>query len=182
MTKLSFVALFRGASLIGVFYAGAAIAEPADFPPPLDRAGANAPLPGQFIEADLTFLKTALKLTDAQLPAWDTVANVLRAQARRRDAELAAHRAEHDKASVQQNAPMDLIARLEDRRKMIVEEGDDLTRLIAAVKPLYAELSDEQKASANELLPPRPPRHDMPPGMPPAAGMGPAGMPALRAR
>src|SRR5690349_21193086 len=61
-----------------------------DLPPP--------PLPGAMIEAHLAFLKTALKVTDAQTAAWNAVADVLREQVKRRDAEIAARRKAHEAA------------------------------------------------------------------------------------
>lgn len=129
-------------------------------PPPPDRPGAERfaldlpapPLPGALIEPQLAFIKTALKLTDAQLPAWNGIADMLREQAKRRDAEIAARRASEEKPSL----PEDLIARLQDRQHHIVEEGDDLSKLLATLKPLYAMLNAEQKETAGQLFPPGP--------------------------
>jgi hypothetical protein len=146
----------------GLLLSTAALAQPPvpKGPPPQGRPGAEQagpdlpapPLPGTLIEPQLAFIKTALKLTDAQLPAWDGVADVLREQAKRRDAEIAARRASEEKPSLSE----DLIVRLQDRQRHIVEEGDDLSKLLAALKPLYAMLNAEQKETAAHLFPPGP--------------------------
>jgi len=127
-----------------------------DLPPP--------PLPGAMIEAHLAFLKTALKVTDAQAAAWNAVADVLREQARRHDAEIAARRKARETAA----EPPDLPTILQDRQKMAVEESDDLSKLLAALKPFYGLLTAEQKEAADHLFPSGHP------------GMGHGGPPCLR--
>jgi hypothetical protein len=122
------------------------------------------PLPGTMIEAHLAFLKTALKVTDAQMSAWNAVADVLREQAKRHDAEIAARRKMHDEAG----QPPDLPTILQDRQRMAVEESDDLSKLLTALKPFYVMLSAEQKEIADQLFPPGHP------------GMGGGGPPCLR--
>ncbi len=160
-----------GFAAVGLLLAFGAAAEPNGPPPPPDRPGAEhapavgerpaPPLPGAMVEAHLAFMKTALKLTDAQLPTWNGVADVLREQAKRRDAEITALRAS-DKTATQ--LP-DLPTVLQDRQHMIVEEGEDLSKLLIALKPFYVMLSAEQKEIAGHLfLPPH----------------GKAGMPGIR--
>jgi hypothetical protein len=187
MTKPILTSALRSAAALAVLYSAAAIAAPGDMPPTpggqaaVPRMRDVAPLPGERIEADLAYLKTALKLTESQLPAWEPVANVLRAQAKRHDAEAAEHRAAMEKAG---GAPPegDLIAHLEDRQHRLAAEADDLAKLETAVKPLYALLTPEQKKAADELLPPPPSRREMALAMPhsdmmppPGAGMMPPG-------
>jgi hypothetical protein len=123
-----------------------------DLPPP--------PLPGAMIEARLAFLKTALKVTDAQTAAWNAVADVLREQAKRRDAEIAAQR--------DATETPDLPIILQDRQRMAVQEADDMSKLLIVLKPLYVMLSAEQKETADHLFPPGHP------------GMGHGGPPCLR--
>ncbi len=131
------------------------------------------PLPGARIEARLAYIKTALKLTDNQLPAWEPVADALRAQAKRRDAEIRARRAARNDSPAQgaPPAPIDPIARLEERQHSLAAEADDLARLLAVLKPFYATLTAEQKDDAAELLSFGPPAGG--PGMPPPPGAGP---------
>ena len=183
MTKPIMASVLRSAAALAVLTSTAAIAAPGDAPTaPGSQAHPqqmweSAPLPGERIDADLAYLKTALKLTDGQLRAWEPVADVLRAQAKERDAEIAARRSAMEKAA---GAPPvgDLIAHLEDRQRKLAAEAEDLAKLETAVKPLYALLSPEQKKTADELLPPPPlQRRDVVfaarfPGMMPLPGAG----------
>jgi hypothetical protein len=154
---------------IGVFVVGFAYGYEADpgGPPPLPGPPAREyvgdmpapPLPGAMIEAHLAFLKTALNVTDAQLPAWNGVADALRDQAKRRDAEITARRSAAP--------PTDLVAEMQDRLRSAVEDSDDLSKLLIALRPFYVMLSAEQKESADHLFPPGPPGafHAGPPGL-----------------
>ncbi|HEX4504806.1 MAG TPA: Spy/CpxP family protein refolding chaperone [Alphaproteobacteria bacterium] len=159
----------------GVFVVGFAYGYEADpGGPPIDRPKAEhaaaakelppPPLPGAMIEAHLAFLKTALKVTDAQTAAWNAVADVLRDQAKRHDAEIEAHRKAHEAAT----EPPDLPTILQDRQHMAVQESDDLSKLLTVLKPFYGMLSAEQKEIADHLFPPGHP------------GMGHGGPPCLR--
>jgi len=131
-----------------------------DAPPPPDRPGDDRPegppLPGERIEAELAYIKTALKLTDRQLPAWETVADALRARAKRIDAEIGAHRAARNKTQDGDVQAVDPITGLEDRQRSVAAEADDLARLLNVLKPFYAALTAEQREAAEELLPPGP--------------------------
>ncbi len=161
---------------VGVFVVGFAYgyeADPDGAPQPerpkVEHAAAAKdlpapPLPGAMIEAHLAFLKTALKVTDAQTQAWNAVADVLREQAKRRDAEIVARRKAREVAT----QPPDLQTILQDRQRMAVEESDDLSKLLIALKPFYVLLSAEQKEAADHLFPPGHP------------GMGHGGPPCLR--
>ena len=160
----------------GVFVVGFAYgyeADPDGAPPPGPPKTEQAaparnlpqpPLPGAMIEAHLAFLKTALKVTDAQTAAWSAVADVLREQAKRHDAEITARQKAHETAT----EPPDLPTILQDRQHMAVEESDDLSKLLAVLKPFYGLLSPEQKETADHLFPPGHP------------GMGHGGPPCLR--
>jgi hypothetical protein len=117
----------------------------------------HMPLPGEMVEARLAYAKTALKITDAQSKQWNAVADVIRKQAKDRDAKIAAMRAkfEADKGHEAEPGPgheFDMIEGMERRQKMMTERAAALGELIAAAKPLYATLSDEQKQMANHLL------------------------------
>jgi protein CpxP len=160
---------------VGVFVVGFAYgyeadpegAPPPDHPKPAHVATAKdmpPPLPGAMVEAHLAFLKTALKVTDSQAAAWNAVADVLREQAKQHDAEMAARR----KAREDATEPPDLPTILQDRQHMAVEEADDLSKLLVALKPFYGQLSADQKETADHLFPPGHP------------GMGHGGPPCLR--
>jgi hypothetical protein len=102
-------------------------------------------LPSERIEPRLAYLRTALKITDAQTKQWNAFADVLRKQAMARDAKIEAMRAKKD-------AAFTAIDRMEHREKAMTDGAAALSEVIAAAKPLYASLSDEQKQTADELL------------------------------
>ena len=96
------------------------------------------------VEGRLAFLKTELKITDAQLPLWNAVADAIRANAKDMGA-----MAEGMMGSAQAATLPD---KLTTREKMLAARLEALRKLKAAVDPLYAALSDEQKKTADELI------------------------------
>ena len=96
------------------------------------------------VEGRLAFLKVELKITEAQLPLWNAVADAIRANAKGMVAMSDAMM-----GSTQASALPDKLAL---REKMMTAHLDALRRFKAAVDPLYAALSDEQKKTADELL------------------------------
>jgi LTXXQ motif family protein len=96
----------------------------------------------QHVEGRLAFLKTELKITPAQEPQWNAFADVVRANAK---AMMDAHPA----AAA---TPMRLPERLGLHEKMLAAHLEALGKLNAALTPLYAALSDEQKQTADELM------------------------------
>ena len=96
------------------------------------------------VEGRLAFLKTELKITDAQLPLWNAVAAAIRA---------------NGKSVSEMSGPMmgsmhtgTLPEKLAAREKMMTAHLEALRKFKAVVDPLYAALSDEQKETADELL------------------------------
>lgn len=114
-------------------------------------------LPSERIEARLAYLKTALKITDAQQPQWDVFANTLRKQARDMDQRIQARRSQM--AEVQAGTQPTAIERLERRQQRLDAAAARLKETLAAAKPLYAALTPEQQKVADELLASR--RHGM---------------------
>lgn len=110
-------------------------------------------LPSERIEARLAFLKTALKITDAQQPQWNAFADVARKQAGERDQQIQARRAQMAQAAGGQKPTA--IDRVERKQQRHAAEATRLTALLAVEKPLYAALNADQKAIADELLAPR---------------------------
>jgi hypothetical protein len=97
------------------------------------------------IEGRIAFLKAELKITDAQLSAWNALADAMRAnsadaESRRQNA-MAAH-----------GKPMTAVEHLDMRESMLQNAAAHVARINAAFKPLYASLSDEQKQAADELF------------------------------
>jgi hypothetical protein len=98
------------------------------------------------VEGRLAFLKTELKITDAQLPLWNAVADAIRANAKSMSEMMSGGMM----GSSQTTAT--LPEKLALREKMMTTHLEAFRRLKAAVDPLYAALSPEQKKSADELL------------------------------
>src|SRR6516162_4960513 len=96
------------------------------------------------VEGRLAFLKTELKITDAQLPLWNALADAIRANAKGMGA-----MAEGMMGGTQGATLPDKLA---TREKMLTARLEALRKLKAAVDPLYASLSDEQKKTADELI------------------------------
>jgi hypothetical protein len=109
--------------------------------------------PVERVEAQLAYLKTALRITPAQEAQWNAYAEVRRKHAREaaeRIEQFRARRAEH-----QHEARPSAIERLERRQAMMALASTRLNETLAALKPLYAALSAEQRQIADELLAPR---------------------------
>ena len=109
-------------------------------------------LPSERVEPRLAYLKTALKITDAQSKQWNAFADVLRKQAKDRDAKVEAMRAKFEAGKGKPHPEVSVVDRMERREKMMTDATASLSEVLAAVKPLYAVLSDDQKQTANELL------------------------------
>jgi len=101
------------------------------------------------VEARIAYAKTALKITDAQTKQWNAVADLLRKEAKERDAEMQARR------GMNHDVKMTAIDRLDQRQKMLTKAAASTAEMLAVAKPLYAVLSDEQKQTADELLMPK---------------------------
>ena len=93
----------------------------------------------------LAFLKTELKITDAQTPQWNAFADAVRANAK-------GMKEMH--ASMMETPTAALPDRLALHEKMLSAHLDAVRRMKAAVEPLYASFSDEQKRTADELVSP----------------------------
>ena len=96
------------------------------------------------VEGRLAFLKTELKITDAQLPLWNAVADAMRANAKTMGDMAGGMMGGSQTATLPDKLAM--------REKMMTAHLEALRKLKAAVAPLYAALSDEQKKTADELL------------------------------
>ena len=144
---------------LGVFVVGFAYGYEADpaGPLPPDRPRAEhaepvadmPPLPGAMIEAHLAFLKTALKVTDVQTPGWNGVADVLREQAKRRDADMTARRHGHKDATRPSRSARYIAGSAAHNRY----RRDDPSKLLIALRPFYVMLNAEQKETADHLFP-----------------------------
>ena len=96
------------------------------------------------VEGRIAFLKTELKITNAQQPLWNAVADAMRADAASMgdmpDGMMGIWRAARLPES---------LASLEEKMTAQLEA---VRRVKAAVDPLYEALSDDQKKTADELI------------------------------
>ena len=97
----------------------------------------------QHVEGRIAFLRTELKITDGQLPQWNAFAEALRANARRMT---------EMHGMMGQGASPSAPERLERMEKMMAGMLEAVRSTKAALTPLYAVLSDEQKKTADTLL------------------------------
>lgn len=114
-------------------------------------------LPSERVEARLAYLKTALKITDAQQAQWDAFADTLRKQAKGMDERIKARRSQM--AEGRRDARPTAIERLERRQARLAAASARLNEMLTAAKPLYAALTPEQQKVADEVLAPQ--RRDM---------------------
>ncbi len=101
--------------------------------------------PGRHIEGRIAFLKAELKITDAQASAFARVAEAMRENVKEM-AQL------HEQFRADRDKPKTAVQRLETRVKLGELHTQHEHRFLAAFKPLYDSLSDEQKKIADELL------------------------------
>ena len=98
----------------------------------------------EHVEGRIAFLKAELKVTDAQLPAWNSFAQAVR-----------------DNATAMQGMQGGMMAmsqatalpdKLATREKMLTGRLDAVRKLKTAAEPLYAALSADQKKTADEIM------------------------------
>jgi hypothetical protein len=100
-------------------------------------------MPFEHIEGRIAFLKTEVKITDAQTAQWNAFAEAMRANA-------AAMKAMHDGMTTA-GMPTTLPERLAAMQKMMTAHGPMLARMEAAAKPLYAALTPDQQKVLDQL-------------------------------
>ena len=97
------------------------------------------------VEGRLAFLKTELKITDAQLPLWNGVADAIRANAKSMSEMMSGGMMGGSQTAT-------LPEKLALHEKMMTAHLEGLRRLKTAVDPLYAALSPEQKKQPTSWL------------------------------
>ncbi len=109
--------------------------------------------PTDRVEAKLAYLKTALKITDAQQPQWEAYANLLRSQAAEREKRMAEWHARMMQASgkAEHHHPT-VIERMEREQQFYAAGIHRLNEELEVEKPLYAALSRDQQRIADEVL------------------------------
>jgi Spy/CpxP family protein refolding chaperone len=101
-------------------------------------------MPGKSVDGRIAFWKAELKITPAEEGQWPQVETAMRENAKALDQTIIAAR--------QNRGKMDAIERLERREQFAKVRADNDARLLAAFKPLYANLSPEQQQMANQLV------------------------------
>ncbi len=114
------------------------------------------------IAGRLAYLRAEIAITDAQASTWNGFVEIVRAQAKRLS-DARAHMAGIATASTS------IVDRLEHEEHLVALRLDALRALKPALAALHASLSDDQKKTAEQLLPP--PRAMMPMGMMQGGGM-----------
>ena len=102
-----------------------------------DRRGAE-----NRIDRRLAFLHQRLGITPAQEAAWTQFASEVRATEAQPP----------DPLDRERGAAGSVVQRLELRERVLEQRSADLDRVVRALRPLYASLSDEQKRTADQLL------------------------------
>ena len=97
------------------------------------------------VEGRIAFLKTELKITDAQQPLWNAVGDAMRASAKDMAAMMPMMQ-----SMIQPSGT--LPEKLAGREKVMTAHLAALRKLKSAIDPLYAALSDEQKKTADQLM------------------------------
>lgn len=105
-------------------------------------------LGSKHVEGRIAFLKTELKITEAQTTAWSAFADAMRNSAKIMDA-LDSSRQQTPPANP---ATVSVIDRMAQREAYLSARLKALTTLREAMSKLYPTLTEEQKTTANELI------------------------------
>ena len=101
--------------------------------------------PGRHIEGRIAYIKTELKITDAQQPLFDAVANAMRDNAKAMHDTFQSLRGDRSQ-------PQTALSRMEARAKLAQLRADGEAKMLAAFRPLYQALSPDQQKSADEMF------------------------------
>ena len=101
------------------------------------------------IEGRIAFLRTELKITDAQTNAWNSFADALRTNAKKLG-EVRTSMMSHMGAAQQQ--PPALTERLNLQEQWLIARLEETRAMKSALTNLYAVLTEDQRKTANELL------------------------------
>jgi hypothetical protein len=100
----------------------------------------------QHVEGRIAFLKTELKITDAQLPQWNAFADAMRGNAKAMQGMM------QGGMMMGMGADGTLPDRLAAREKQLTARLEAIRKLKAAADPLYAAMSADQKKTADEIM------------------------------
>ena len=100
------------------------------------------------VDGRIAFLKAELKITEAQMPQWNAFADVLRENARR----MSGMRTTMSGIFGQDSASVSAPDRLDRMEQMISTMLEAVKGTKAALAPLYAVFTEEQKKVADQLI------------------------------
>ncbi len=101
--------------------------------------------PGKHVEGRLAFLRAEIGITEAQAPAWTAFADAVRKSGKDMMASMPMMQQPKD-------AKADWLANLGRHEKTMAQHLEELRAIHKAAEPLYAQLNDEQKRIANDLM------------------------------
>jgi len=142
-TIIAVIAIAAGAAIS--LASGLAAAQPGDGPGPGHGMGhgwgPGRGNPAAAVEGRLAYVKTDLKITKAQEPAWNKYADQVRKQAESMQAA---------RTAMQGSATANAVDRMELHNKLMRSRLEQSEKTTAAFKELYAALTPEQKALADQ--------------------------------
>ena len=97
------------------------------------------------IEGRLAFLRTELKITDAQMPQWNKLTEAVRASGKNMNERMQARMSGQEQAAT-------LPERLERREQLMTARLEEVKQVKGALNELYSSLTEEQKKEANTLV------------------------------
>jgi len=97
------------------------------------------------IEGRLAFIKTELKITEAQTPAWNQLTDAIRAAAKHHNERMGGVMSGDEKAKT-------LLDRLDVQEQFMSTRLEEIKQIKGSLKGLYAVLSDEQKKEADSIV------------------------------
>ena len=103
------------------------------------------------VEGRIAFLRTELKITEAQASAWNAFADAMRTNAKKLGEVRASMMAQP--SAGQQQAPT-MAERLDLQERWLLARLEGTRTIKSTFTNLYGTLSDDQKKTANELLVP----------------------------
>lgn len=98
------------------------------------------------IEGRLAFLKAELKITDAQTPQWNKLADAIRTSAKSMRERMQTRQSGGQPAAT-------LPERIERHEQFMTARLDEIKQVKGALNELYASLTEDQKREANNLVP-----------------------------
>jgi hypothetical protein len=132
---------------------GAAIAQEQDMEGAMGRGmsgrGMTMCRMDEHIDGQLAYLKTELKITDAQTPQWNVFANTFRADKEKNARICRATENEESRSKMMSASLPESLGMMAARLTVRLES---LRAMEAAIQPLYSILSKEQKKTADEIM------------------------------